>query len=156
MKFKVSIARWISAATLVAVVLGVMLLGNPSQAEAKKLLVLHVEIDGGTFDQLTSLHGGPFYVGGDIVDSPGGAKIGAFHCWGFFFDDGNLAVVSQEYELFNRGKIQVQGVENSGPRAVTGGTGDFVNVRGEAVSVDLSDLATGHFTASFSLLGAKS
>ncbi len=66
------------------------------------------------------------------------------------------AVVSQEYDLDGRGKIQVQGVEDEGPRAVTGGTGDFRNVRGEATGFDLSDLlAGGEFIATFKLTGAK-
>ena len=64
--------------------------------------------------------------------------------------------MSQEYNLFDRGKIQVQGIEDEGPRAVTGGTGDFSNVRGEATGFDLSEFGdTGEFIATFKLKGAK-
>jgi hypothetical protein len=79
--------------------------------------------------------------------------IGEFHCWGFFIQGGALAVVAQEFHLFGRGKIQVQGVEDEGPRAVTGGTGDFLNVRGEMTGADLSNFPD--FRVTFRLLGAR-
>ena len=65
--------------------------------------------------------------------------------------------MSQEYDLDGRGKILVQGIEDTGPRAVVGGTGDFTNVRGEATGFDFSDLAGGgnEFTGTFKLKGAK-
>ncbi len=60
--------------------------------------------------------------------------------------------MSQEFNLDGRGKIQVQGVEDGGPRAVTGGTGDFRDVRGEATGFDFSNfLSDGEFTGTFEL-----
>ena len=106
--------------------------------------------------------GFPFYVSGDICKETTltGAlsactPIGVFRCWGW--DDGKeLAVVAQEYDIWGKGKIQVQGVEDEGPRAVTGGTGKYRNVRGEATGFDLSEFFdTGRFTGTFKLIGAK-
>lgn len=96
-------------------------------------------------------NGGPFYIPG-VVHSPGTTdNIGDFHCWGFFYDGGALGVVSQEYNLFGKGKIQVQGVEDEGPRAVTGGTGKFRNVRGEMTGANLTNFPD--FTVTFGLIG---
>ena len=78
--------------------------------------------------------------------------MGSFHCWGFFFEpEGAIGVVSQEYSLNDRGKIQVQGVEDEGPRAVTGGTGDFRNTRGQMTGADLASFPD--FTVTFDLIG---
>lgn len=126
-------------------------------------LVLRVEADFSTFDFPTSPTTvgavGPFYVAGTICEDPtlGEAcvPIGVFHCWGWIPPSG-VGLVSQEFNLTGRGKIQTQGLEDEGPRAVVGGTGDFRNVRGEATSVDLSSFfATGEFVATFDLIGAK-
>ncbi len=73
---------------------------------------------------------------------------------GFFYDGGASGVVCQEYDLTDRGKIQVQGVEDDGPRAVTGGTGEFINVRGEMTGSNLST-AFPNFTVTFRLIGAR-
>jgi hypothetical protein len=90
---------------------------------------------------------GPFYVGGAIT----GDGTGRFHCWGYIHAGG--AVVTQEYDLDGRGKIMVAGVEDSGPRAVIGGTGDFDTARGE-MSADLSEFpGNPNFTAIFALRG---
>ena len=70
---------------------------------------------------VVSSNGSPFYVPGEIVVPVTDDKVGKFHCWGFFYDGGASGVVCQEYDLTGRGKIQVQGVEDDGPRAVTGG-----------------------------------
>ncbi len=127
-------------------------------------LVLRVATDGATFDTPAPAPGGgaAFYIGGVIcADGEIGEpcdSIGTFHCWGWLIGPDQLAaVVSQEYDLDGRGKIQVQGVEDEGPRAVTGGTGDFRNVRGEATGFDFSDLAAGgdEFIGTFKLKGAK-
>ncbi len=142
---------------------GLALLGGLAVAEAGPL-VLRVDTDGlTTFDAHAAALGGgaAFYVGGDICADPTlfatCDPIGTFHCWGWLIGpDQMAAVVSQEYDLDGRGKIQVQGIEDEGPRAVTGGTGDFRNVRGEATGFDLSDLFVGgEFTATFKLQGAK-
>ena len=57
--------------------------------------------------------------------------------------------------LFGRGKIQVQGIEDGSPRAITGGTGEFVNVRGEMTEpTDNGAIFRPEFTVTFKLLGA--
>ena len=116
-------------------------------------MTLRVLADVGLLELIATPNGGPFYIPGDIFDPDTGDLIGKFHCWGWFFDGGANAVVSQEWELFGRGKIQVQGVEDNGRRAVTGGTGDFRNVRGKMTGADLS--AFPDFTATFKLIGAR-
>ncbi len=64
-------------------------------------------------------------------------------------------VVNQEFAIDGRGKILIAGVESAAPRAVIGGTGDFVNARG----VGVPDLARfdseGIFTIAFNLTGAS-
>ncbi len=131
------------------------------QAEASPL-TLRVDTDGfATFDQTDNgvfVGGAAFYVSGvicaelDLLNASC-TPIGKFHCWGWLIGPDQAAtVVSQEYHLFGRGKIQVQGVEDGGPRAVTGGTGDFKNVEGEATGFDFSDFVIdGEFTATFDL-----
>ena len=101
--------------------------------------------------------GEAFYVEGIICDTLSGAcnPAGIFRCWGWRTlsgAPGDVTVVSQEFEIFGRGKLQLQGVEDAGPRAVTGGTGDFRNVRGEATGFDFSGA---EFTVNFKLQGAK-
>ena len=151
------------------IMLSLVFLGGLAVAEANgkkgKFVLLvdtHVFAD---FD--TGAPGGPgagvpFYVSGDIckettlTGAPSACTpIGVFRCWGW--DDGKgLAVVAQEYDIWGKGKIQVQGVEDEGPRAVTGGTGKYRNVRGEATGFDLSEFFdTGRFTGTFKLIGAK-
>ena len=94
------------------------------RAFERKNLELRVKLDLSTFDVALGSFvgiGGAFYVTGDICEElvPLGActSIGTFHCWGWLFDTSDpasSAVVSQEFNLDDRGKIQVQGVE--GPR----------------------------------------
>ncbi len=148
---------------LFVLMVGLALLGGFAVAEAGTL-VLRVDTAGlATFDAHAPAPGGgaAFYIRGVICSDPNlfanCDPIGTFHCWGWLIGPSQLeAVVSQEYDLDGRGKIQVQGVEDEGPRAVTGGTGDFRNVRGEATGFDLSDLlAGGEFIATFKLKGAK-
>ncbi len=150
---------------LFTVMIGVVLLGGFAVAEAggkKGELVLRVATDPNTFDTPDPAPGGgaAFYISGVICADPtlfaACVPIGTFHCWGWLIGPTQAdAVVSQEYNLDGRGKIQVQGVEDEGPRAVTGGTGDFRNVRGEATGFDLSDLFVGgEFIATFKLKGA--
>jgi hypothetical protein len=115
-------------------------------------LTVTVVADPGTLDVVPSAFGGPFYVGGSIQDPDTGDDIGIFHCWGFFFQGGALGVVTQEYDLFGRGKIILAGVEDSGPRAITGGTGDFRNLRGEADNFTLASFPV--FDVTFTLIGA--
>ncbi len=156
---------------LIVIMVGLALLGGFAAMEAQakgKQLVLRVKVDGGTFDptinEATALAGAAFYVSGAICEDPElGAScdpIGTFHCWGWMVDSSPMSgapvLVSQEFDLFGRGKIQTQGVEDEGPRAVVGGTGDFRNVRGEATGFDFSRLGDlGEFTGTFELIGAK-
>ncbi|MCH7869634.1 MAG: hypothetical protein IH881_18215 [Myxococcales bacterium] len=157
------------AKRLFAFMVGFVLLGGFAVAEAGGRkgdgeLVLRVDTDGfTTFDQTDDgfAGGAAFYVSGDICEEldllDDCTAIGTFHCWGWAIGPDQAAtVVSQEYHLFGRGKIQVQGVEDEGPRAVTGGTGEFRNVRGEATGFDLSTFLTnGDFIATFKLIGAE-
>ncbi len=152
---------------LFAFMVGLVLLGGSAVAEAgekKGKLVLRVATDGATLDAPAPAPGGgaAFYISGVICADPNlfadCDPIGTFHCWGWLIGPGQaVAVVAQEYDLDGRGKIQVQGVEDEGPRAVTGGTGDFRNVRGEATGFDLSEFLNGNgeFIATFKLKGAK-
>ena len=151
---------------LIVVVVGLALFGGFAGANAGGELDLRVKLDFSTFDvaggDIVAV-GGAFYVTGDICEEldPLGmcTPIGTFHCWGWLFDAADpesSAVVSQEFQLDGRGKIQVQGVEDGGPRAVVGGTGEFKNVRGEATGFDFSNfVGPGEFSATFKLIGAK-
>ncbi len=150
---KRNVSRLAYFAFTMTLVLG---LSNPSFARDKNLLVLDVVADGSELDIVSSptfMDQGPFYIPGTIYAAGTEDVIGEFHCWGFFIQRGALTVVSQEYDLFDRGKIQVQGIEDEGPRAVTGGTGDFRSVRGEMTGADLSEFP--EFTVTFKLEGAR-
>ena len=117
-------------------------------------LVLDVMADVGTLDFAPGATGGAFYIAGEIFEHDTTNSIGTFQCWGWDITGaGVFTVVSQEFALDGRGKIQTQGVEDEGPRAVVGGTGKFRNVRGEATGADLS--AFPFFTITFKLIGAK-
>ena len=157
-------SRWIFATFIVVLVVALL---NPAlAAKPARDTMLEVEItDIGVtepFDILLTKRdrGGPFYVGGTLVDPDTGEQIGLFHCWGFFFaGETNQRMVTQEFDLFDRGKIILTGREGpaggspvgGSPRAITGGTGDFKNVRGQAT------FGPGSFGAlvTFELDGAK-
>ena len=109
-------------ATLALVFAGV------AQAET---LNLFVDVDETTFDAPLG-QPGPFNVEGDT-----GSGAGTFQCWGWIFADGT-ANVSQVYYIAGRGTITVQGQEGT-LMSVVGGTGDFLNVRGEAIQVFTGD-----------------
>ena len=145
---------WLRHATVLAILIG---FGGPAVARDGNLLVLDVVGIGATFDKIvTTDDQGPFYIAGDIFDPETGVLIGAFHCWGWFIEDGDVTIVNQEYDLFDRGKIQVQGVEDGSPRAVTGGTGEFINVRGQMTEPTDEDgvIFRPAFTVTFELIGA--
>ena len=159
--------------TLFAVTIGLSLLGAISVAEADDdddaeitEVVLRVDTNGfadfESTDPSTGLQA--FFVSGHIceeLDLLGPCTpIGRFLCWGW--TAGSLTVpfaapVSQEFNFFDRGKIQVQGDEDDGPRAVVGGTGDFRNVGGQATGFDFSEFGdpsfNGEFIAFFELTG---
>ena len=140
---------------LIGVLLAVSLAAaGPSLAHEKGLLILDVVPNFGDFSMVPDPGDpsqGPFYVSGTIFADGTSMEIGEFHCWGYFAQGGSIVVVSQEFNLDGRGKIQTQGIENDGLRAVVGGTGDFRNVRGEA---NVEFTASG-FTASFRLIGVE-
>jgi hypothetical protein len=151
---------------LIVIMVGLALLGGFAAAKADGELVLRVTTDAfmdfdSTIGGTTAKGGAAFHVSGDICVEPdlGSActPMGKFHCWGWLIGPLQLVgPVSQEYNLFGRGKIQVQGIEDDGPRAVVGGTGDFRMVRGEATGFDLSEFGdSGEFIATFKLIGAK-
>lgn len=113
------------------------------------------------------IHGTLYPAGTLAAVCPGGTPsddliIGDYDCWGFRPGPpvSPPGFVSQEFHLFGQGKIQVQGRE--GPTsiiAVVGGTGDFVNVRGEGTRRDqfvcTADPLTIGYTIDFDLKGAK-
>ena len=137
--------------------------GLTGTAEAKggKWIVLDIDTDGFNDFQNSGVAGDPtgvgaFYVSGSIL-APGTSRdIGTFHCWGWIRGDA-LAVVNQEFDLTGRGKILIAGVESDVPRAVTGGTGNFRNARGQGnPDVGIFDFDnSGKFRIAFNLTGAK-
>jgi hypothetical protein len=135
--------------------------GNPDEVyytlPGGAALVLRVE-QGNNFDLTPSPGGGgAFYIGGSIFNEGessgnGDEAIGRFDCWGWITaDPDSPGFVSQEWNLFGVGKLLLSGAEDAGPRAITGGTGQFRNVRGQATGFEFFD---GSFVATFELLGA--
>lgn len=143
--------RWTvgGSAALAGVILGKRVPADVAESgQEDTMLTIEVAPDLSTFDTVRDVAEGdvvptgPFYIQGpifpegtlDAEGDPGGATpIGTFRCWGWQFDGSEfppVGVVSQTYEIDDRGEIQVQGLED-GSRAVTGGTGEFGNVRGE-------------------------
>jgi hypothetical protein len=132
--------------------------GFTGVAEAKggKSVVFDVDTQGFA-DFQGNVPGGAFYVSGDILSVGTTDEIGSFHCWGWIRLGDELGVVNQEFDLSDRGKILIAGVESDAPRAVTGGTGDFANARGEGIpDIGIFDFPnSGKFRISFSLTGAS-
>ena len=108
---------------------------------------LTVDVDEGSFDFVTSdiTAAVSFNVVGTFDDG------GTFRCWGLI-DTNGFGSVSQVYTFPGRGSIMTQGIEG-GLLAVTGGTGDFSNVRGDAFQT-FADDGTFDFTIEFDLKGA--
>ena len=108
-------------------------------------LTLFVAVDEASFDAPLGLPG-PFNIEGNT-----GSGTGSFQCWGWIFANESTNV-SQVYFIAGRGTITVQGQEGA-PMSVVGGTGDFLNVRGEAIQ-DFTgpDL---DFSIEFTLRGAR-
>ncbi len=92
-------------------------------------LVVDVDVDESSFDGPSPGMQGPFSVEGDT-----GGGAGTYQCWGWIFADGSASSVSQVYNIAGRGAIMTLGQEGLSI-AVVGGTGDFRNVRGEAIQV---------------------
>ena len=108
-------------------------------------LVVDVDVDEPSFETPVGIPG-PFTIEGDT-----GGGLRSFQCWGWIHGDESTNV-TQVYIIPGRGSIMTQGIEGS-LLAVTGGTGDFRNVRGEALQVFTGpDL---DFTIEFDLKGAK-
>jgi len=88
---------------------------------------------------------GPFNIVGTFESD------GTFRCWGWIDEDG-VGSVSQVFNIYGRGTIMTQGIEG-GLLAVTGGTGEFLNVRGEALQTFIDNGFD--FTMEFTLRGAR-
>ena len=153
----------LTAATVVAGVAGTAITRSASATSGGLSIILDVDTSGfRDFQQVEIGPGlGPFYVSGAILhpgteSTIGTDLIGTFHCWGWIREPDGLGVVNQEFEIDGRGKILISGVESDSPRAVSGGTGDFVNARGEGIpNIEIFDfLNTGQFRIAFSLTGA--
>ena len=140
-----------SVAAIVALGLTVSVTeGDPGKSKKGKLN-LFVDVDEGSFDFVGLPENGfgerpgPFNIVGDFDDG------GTFRCWGWI-DEDFAGSVSQVFNFPGRGSIMTQGIEG-GFLAVTGGTGDFRNVRGEALQTFTGDGFD--FTIEFDLKGAK-
>ena len=130
---------------VVIVLVAIAVLGwNVGHAGGK--FTLAVDVDEASFDDAPPgpLGGFSFYVGGDFADG------GTFNCWGWI-DGAGVGNVSQVFNIPGRGMIMTQGIEG-GVLAVTGGTGDFRNVRGEGDQVFNGNGFD--FDIAFDLLGA--
>ncbi len=93
-----------------------------------RTLVVFVDVDESSFSTPAGIPG-PFTVEGAI-----GGVDGTYQCWGWFFGEDSFGSVSQVYNIAGRGAIMTLGQEGLSI-AVVGGTGDFRNVRGEAIQV---------------------
>ncbi len=150
MKKRLSLLGVVSLAAIVGLSLTV------GVAEAKTLK-LEIDADESSFDIIPSPMGQlAFHIKGTIV----GDATGTFRCWGWILD-GNFTNVNQIYSIDGRGAIMTQGVE-FGPTnniAVTGGTGDFSNVRGEGFFGDPANpsppVGSFDFSIEFDLRGAR-
>ena len=108
-------------------------------------LLLDVDVDETSFDAVAAPGGGvSFNVVGEFGSS------GTFRCWGWI-DAGGAGSVSQVFNIPGRGAIMTQGIEG-GFLAVTGGTGDFSNLRGDALQTFTGDGF--NFTIEFEVKGA--
>ena len=116
-----------------------------SAGPGSNTLFLEVDVDEASFDAVVAASAAvSFNVVGDFE---GG---GTFRCWGWIDTEG-AGSVSQVYSIPGRGMIMTQGIEG-GLLAITGGTGDFSNLRGDALQVFTG---TGFdFTMEFEVKGA--
>ena len=141
-------ASLLVAAMVLIVIAGQLAYG--AKPNGNVLTVLLVP-DGSTFDlRANELGQGPFYIGGTLFDVDTGAELGEFQCWGWFFT-ASRRMVTQEYNLGDRGTILLAGEEIVNPLALIGGTGDFRNARGQ---VEFEFVAEG-ILVHFDLIGAS-
>lgn len=144
----------LTTACMLVVGIGSLAYGARPNNKNDNVLSVRVRVDfAGTFDKIPTLsNGGPFHVGGRVEDVNSGKELGDFQCWGFFFAGGTRDMVTQEYNIGDRGKIILAGEETPEvSRAIVGGTGDFKNVRGEAT---FEPEGGGVFVVNFHLIGA--
>ena len=157
----------LSAAAAVAGAAGTAMTSPASAGRRGKSIILDVDTHGFVNFQQVEIGEvddglGPFYVSGEIL-APGTSTtigtdvIGTFHCWGWVRSPDGLAVVNQEFDIDGRGQILISGVESDAPRAVSGGTHDFRNARGEGIpDVAIFDFDnSGQFRIAFGLTGAR-
>ena len=125
-------------------------LGGDDDEDDDNVLTVLLVPDNSSFDLRANDFGqGPFYIGGTLFDVDTGAELGAFQCWGWFFTD-SRRMVTQEYNLGDRGTIIVAGEEIVNTLALVGGTGDFGNAGGQAEFEFVAEGVLVHF----SLIGA--
>jgi len=111
----------------------ISLLSVSSFVSAKdNTLLLDVEVDEASFVSILALGGGESF---NIVGTFGDG--GTFRCWGWI-DGVGAGSVSQVFNIPGRGAIMTQGIEG-GLLAITGGTGDFNNLRGDALQIFTGD-----------------
>ncbi len=120
-----------------------------TQVQAGAELILVVHVDEASFVGPALGTQGPFNVEGTVD----GGEPGTFQCWGWVFEDGLTTNVSQVYNIAGRGAIMTQGGPEGFPLAVVGGTGEFRNVRGEALQEFTGDF---DFDLVLNLTGARS
>ena len=114
---------------------------NNKQASAYSSAAVEVVIEPAALSSLPS--DGAFYMKGQVYllgtlgpegEVPSDAEcIGTWHCWGYANSAIGDTVESQSFVLNGyRGIIQVQGPEGFEVLPITGGTGSFKGVRGQA------------------------
>jgi len=77
---------------------------------------------------------GPFHASGMLLRAGGAVPVGTFHSWGWRFDPTRAAggsVATSSFEIAGQGEIVVSGIED-GRATITGGTGNFRGVGGQA------------------------
>ncbi len=144
-------SRWIALVCAIALVVGAGTPAFSAKPNDTNVLTVLLVADGPSFDQVAaSVPGtGPFYIGGDLFDPDTNAALGEFQCWGWFFTPARR-MVTQEYNIGDRGTILLAGEEAVNPLAIIGGTGDFRNVRGATEFEGTPEGVLVHFT----LIGA--
>ena len=97
-------------------------------------LLLDVDVDELSFNSILA----PAPGVGETFNVVGTFDGGTFRCWGWI-DGAGVGSVSQVFNFDDgRGAIMTQGIEG-GLLAITGGTGDFNNLRGDALQTFTGD-----------------
>jgi len=137
-----SLLQVISLAAIAALSLAV----GVTEVQADHTLVLNVDVDEASFVSILASGGNESF---NIVGAFGNG--GTFRCWGWIDGEG-VGSVSQVFNIPGRGSIMTQGIEG-GLLAITGGTGDFNNLRGDALQIFTGDGF--NFTIEFEGKGAR-